>query len=170
MQQGFSLSGIDPTFDYVVSLLAPKKVKYTASQFESFEAMREDYNRWGVLTVNVNHSDHTIFGEPRINWLFRAWHDKRHITENVDFSPMGESIAAMAQQKDIVTLQGASAHDKLRWIALIDTEVNGQLEYLMRTGNFPIDQRQFATEYLRNKWGLDVSDFPRTLDSLEIIR
>jgi hypothetical protein len=168
MVQGFSLAGIDPTFDYVVSLMAPKKLKYSSKQFASFEEMKKDFEAFGVLTVNVEHSDHTIFGEPRINWLFRAWHDSQHIEANADFSPEGERIAASFQQAQIVGLQGVSVRDKQRWIALIDAEVNGQGEYFISHGSFPVDQRDFVKEWLLTRWGLDASTFPRSLAGLAV--
>lgn len=168
MVSGIALTGIDPTFDYIVSLLAPKKIKYTAQQFDSFAAMKKDYEAFGVLTININHSDNTIFGEPSTNWLFRAWHDSQHIEANVDFSSDGERIAASFQQSQIVMLQGPSMEDKRRWIALVDAEVNGQLDYFLSHGEFVRDQREFVTAYLLDKWGLDASTFPRTIDHVQV--
>lgn len=168
MTQGFPLAGIDPTFDYLVSIMAPKKVKYTSTQFEDFAAMKADFERFGVLTINVNHSDDTIFGEASTNWRFRAWHDSQHIEANVDFSAEGERIAAAFQQSQVAALIGPSMRDKQRWIALIDAEVNGQLEYYLAHNSFPVNQRTFVVEYLRDHWGLDANTFPRTLDGLEV--
>lgn len=168
MLSGISLLGIDPTFDYIVSLMAPKRLKYTASQFESFDAMRKDFEAFGVLTVNVNYSDNTIFGSPVTNWQFRAWHDSQHIEANADFSSEGERIAASFQQSQIVILDGPSMEDKRRWIALIDAEVNGQLDYYLQHGAFPTNQREFVTAYLLDKWGLDVATFPRSLDTVQV--
>jgi hypothetical protein len=168
MISGISLTGIDPTFDYIVSLMAPKRIKYSSTQFSSFEAMRDDFAAFGVLTVNVEHSDHTIFGSPDINWLFRAWHDSQHIEANADFSPEGEHIAASFQQSQIAMLQGPNMEDKRRWIALIDAEVNGQGEYFATHGEFPTDQRTFVVDYLLERWGLDASTFPRNLDGIQV--
>ena len=168
MITGIALNGIDPTFDYIVSLFAPKRLKYSSQQFEDFAAMKKDYEAFGILSVNVNHSDNTIFGEASTNWLFRAWHDSQHIEANADFSVEGERTAASFQQSQIVMLQGVSMQAKRRWIALVDAEVNGQLEYYLANGSFPENQREFVVSYLLEKWGLDASTFPRTLDSIQV--
>lgn len=168
-ESGIALNGIDPTFDYIVSLLAPKNVRYTASQYESFEAMRDDYNARGVLTVNVNFSDNTIFGVPATNWAFRAWHDVCHIAENADFSSKGEARAAQLQIAQVWSLVGPSDADKARWSAIIDTEVNGQLEYFKLFGTFPDDQRSFAAGYLELVHGFDVRTFPRDARAVTVV-
>lgn len=169
MLTGISLSGIDPTFDYVVSLMAPKNIRYSASQYASFEAMRDDYEATGYLTINVEHSDHTIFGAPSTNWRFRAWHDSQHIAANADFSPAGERVAANRQMDQIAFLNGPTLQDKRRWVALVDAEVNGQGEYYAEHGVFPDDQRAFVTQYLLDKWGLDTADFPKTVDDTTVM-
>jgi len=168
MITGISLAGIDPTFDYIVSLLAPKNVRYTASQYVDFTAMRQDFENTGYLSINVEHSDKTIFGAPSTNWQFRAWHDSQHIAANADFSLEGERIAANRQMDQIVFLNGPSTRDKLRWVALVDCEVNGQGEYFAEHGASPNDQRAFAKDWLLEKWGLDVASFPKTLDGVQV--
>lgn len=126
MVSGISLNGIDPTFDYLVSLMAPKGFHLTSKQYPDFAAMKAAYEATGYLSVNVDHSDSTIFGAPSTNWQFRAWHDSQHLAANSDFSPEGEAIAARRQMDQVVFLNGPKWSDKKRWIALIDM-LNGEL-------------------------------------------
>ncbi len=166
---GIALGGIDITFDYLVSLMAPSKVRYSAQQYDSYKAMREDFERTGYLTINVNHSDRTIFGSPMGNWQFRAWHDMCHIQANADFSPAGERRAGKLMVEQLWKLDGPSLRDKARWAAIIDAEVSGQLAYyLIHDGRFPDDQRAFTLRYLEMEYGFKAGDFPQTLDNCTI--
>jgi hypothetical protein len=160
-------AGIDPTFDYVVSLLAPR-FRMASTQFADFAAMRDDFNACGILTVNTDFSDRTIFGTPYTNFQFRAWHDSAHIATNSDFSRDGELRAMRAQIAQVWALTGPSDTDKHRWACIIDAEVSGQLDAFLQTGEFVDDQRSFCVEYLARVHGLDAARFPRTLDGLTI--
>jgi hypothetical protein len=169
MVSGQSLSGIDPTFDYIVSLMSPKNVRLTARQYTTFEEMRADYLATGFIYVNVEHSDATIFGSPSTNWQFRAWHDICHIKANADFSPRGEIEAAILQCGQIDALVGPTPQDKARWKALIQAEVRGQGEYYEKHGDFPKDQRAFVLEYLSMHFPPIYSQFPSNLDSVSVV-
>ena len=160
-------NGIDPTFDYVVSLLAPR-FRMSATQFADFAAMRDDFNACGILTVNTDFSDRTIFGTPYTNFQFRAWHDSAHIATDSDFSREGELRAMRYQIAQVWKLHGPSDTDKHRWSCIIDAEVSGQLDAFLQTGEFVDDQRAFCVEYLKRVHGLDAARFPRTLDGLTI--
>jgi hypothetical protein len=160
-------SGIDPTFDYVVSLLAPR-FRVSASQFADFAAMRENFNAFGFLTVNGNFSDRTIYGTAWTNFQFRAWHDSAHIACDSDFSRAGETEAMRLQIAQVWKLRGPSGTDKHRWACILDAEILGQLDAYELTGEFVEDQRAFTIEYLQRVHGLDAARFPRTLDGLTI--
>lgn len=164
---GVAFGGLDITFDYIVSLMAPKNVKLVSGQpYADFDAMVVDYERTGYLKISVDHSDATIFGSASVNWQFRAWHDLCHIQANADFSPAGEEIAAnrqMAQLGELLAKDSIALADYLRWSAIIDAEVNGQTEFFVKFGAFPEDQRTFALNYLRVNFGLTLLDFPTSL-------
>lgn len=165
---GQSLSGIDPTFDYVVSLLAPKNVRLTSRQYADFAEMKADFERTGYIYVNVDHSDNTIFGSPSTNWQFRAWHDMCHIQADADFSFEGEQKAAELQMTQVATLHGPTYKDKTRWLSLIRAEVIGQGEYYREHGDFPNDQRAFVADYIAHTYNVDVTTFPKTLDGVVV--
>lgn len=166
---GIAIGGLDITFDYLVSLMAPSKVRYAATQYASYAEMRADFERTGYLTVNVNYSDHTIFGSPMGNWQFRAWHDACHIQADADFSPKGERRAARLMVSQLFDLDGPSLQDKARWAAIIDAEVNGQGLYYAMHGTFPDDQRAFVGDYLLTEYGLDYFGFPQTLEGVTVV-
>lgn len=156
MIEGMPTNGLDTTFDYLVFLFGP-----TTCQ------MKLDYERRGTITVNTEHSDNTIFATPHLNHCFRYWHDLCHIKANVPFTPEGERSASILQRQMVCDLVGPDRTTKARWCAIIDTEVNGQVQYYLKHGTFPTDQRQFAIEHLAAK-GYDASTFPHTLDGLTI--
>ncbi len=170
MKSGIAVTGIDPTFDYLVSLMSPSNVKLVSGQpYADFDALKADYESTGYIKVSVDYSDNSIFGESKTNWQFRAWHDTCHIKVNADFSPRGEKDAAFEMMRQVINLTGPSWDDKYRWIRLIDEEVNGQTEYYQKHNAFPADQRQFAVDYLVSKFGPEyVASFPRSLDSVQI--
>lgn len=166
---GVSLAGIDPTFDFVVSLMSPR-FRISEHQFPDFAAMREDFNRTGILTVNCDFSERTIYGTAWTNYQFRAWHDSAHIACDSDFSGEGELRAMRHQIAQVWALTGPSDADKHRWSCILDAEVAGQLRHFEQTGEFVSDQRAFTVEYLRRVHNLDVSTFPRTVAGLTIER
>lgn len=146
---------LDATFNLIAAAFAPAFL-VTGTQFADFAAMRDDYRRKGILTVNVDFSDGTIFGCPVTNWQFRAWHDAGHIAMDSDFSAQGERAAAAYQIAQVFTVYGFNEHTK-RWAALIDCEVNAQAAHFYRTGEFVQDQFAFTLDTLR-KAGIDTTD------------
>ena len=47
------------------------------------------------LVVYSGGSDNTIYGDPRVNWAFRAWHDKLHLDLNAPFTLQGETLVGL---------------------------------------------------------------------------
>lgn len=167
---GFVTGGLDITFDYLTFLFGPSKQNadfHLTSQYANFDDMVLDYKRRGTIRVNTDFSDNTIFGEPRLNWYFRYWHDMAHLATGAPFTADGERIAATYQMTQVWALQGPSDADKRRWCAIIDVEVNGQVDYYLTHGEFVSDQRGFAALELAKR-GYDVNSFPSTLDGLTI--
>lgn len=166
---GVAINGLDITFDYLVSLMAPAKFDYTDGNYASFAEMKQDYANRGRIRVNVLHSDKTIFGSPVVNWQFRAWHDMCHIQANADFSPKGERAAQRLMLEQVWKLDGPNMATKARWAAIIDAEVSGQLDYYAsHNDTFPVDQRAFVLGYLESEYGFKASQFPTTLEGVTI--
>jgi hypothetical protein len=135
---------------HMVRLHVPHGYTLTSESMDSFEQMKRMFEESGLVTVNTDHSDGTIFGSASVNWAFRAWHDSCHLVLGADFTPEGERRAAELQSEQLK--RAYPLHPKLQyWLDLIDIEVNGQLNYLLTTGNFPDNQLQFALDQLKKR-------------------
>jgi hypothetical protein len=138
---------LSPEFNAVVAKMA-SNVKYTLTrdQYGSFEEMKQDaWNRGGRFSVNTEHSSRTIFGDKRVNWMFRAWHDQCHLIANAGFDVQGEYAASQVQ---IQQMRHAGVSSPF-FEALVDIEVNGQGQYFAETGQFPVDQYDFTVLHLQ---------------------
>lgn len=91
-------------------------------------------------------SDATIFGDPAINWAFRAWHDATHLALAADFTLAGERATCEAQ---IVALERAYPRIPKLCATILRAEVIGQAEHFVRFGSFPLDQVAFTLEAIR---------------------
>lgn len=124
-------------FNSKILRLAPKhEAKDTAP--DTFASLLA--NKYSRLVVWAGASEKTIYGDPSVNWAFRAWHDALHIKLNADFTLQGEILVAREQ---------ATLIDSDAMASLIMAEVQGQAEYFAKHGEFPVDQQQFIMEYLK---------------------
>lgn len=114
----------------------------------SYEALCAEYERRGMITVWDGASGQTIFDDPDINVMFRAWHDYCHITGGHDFSLEGERQAALMQCEHIKARYGDGETGQ-ELCRLIMIEVCGQAAYAeAHGGEFPVDQMAFTKAYL----------------------
>ena len=150
---------LDATLNLIIPSFAPARVLFSDAQFADFAAMKKDFQSRGILTVNVNHSDGTIFGNPSVNWLFRAWHDAAHLAVDADFSQAGERAASAYQIAQVLTVYGFGPVSA-RWAALIDCKVNAQADYFFRTGEFVQHQYAFTVAQLRTVYGIEPDTIP----------
>lgn len=114
---------------------------------DTFEALKAHIARTGRMLVWDGASDATIFGDPEVNYAFRAWHDWCHLKADADFSKGGEKAAADVQKRHIRSLYGYGPTAD-RFCRLVDCEVVAQGEYAAIHGEFPKDQMAFARDYL----------------------
>ena len=118
---------------------------------ETLEDATAYYEANGFLGISGEHSQNTIFPEPKDNWAFRAWHDFHHVKSQYPFTTQGEQCVMFAQQRDArqLRLSGLISWDELGMVLdLIDCEVRGQAEYFEKMGKFPADQIGFTIDYL----------------------
>lgn len=109
--------------------------------------LKADVAHGGKIIIDPSHSDHTIFGDPEVNYAFRAWHDWCHLHGNHEFNMSGEYEVSRMQADHLCTLFGYEAF--LDWWPLINAEVNGQARHAAETGQFPTDQMAFDLAYIR---------------------
>ena len=89
----------------------------------------------------------TIYGDPEVNYAFRAWHDWCHWRGRHDFSYEGEYAACQMQAGHLVTIYGDCTRTRW-WQRILHAEIIGQREYCDVHGHFPDDQRAFVEAYL----------------------
>lgn len=94
-------------------------------------------------------SETTIFPSARLNFAFRAWHDKCHLDGNYDFTLSGEMETCAMQAAQLRMALGEYPPTLIaHCMALLEAEVIGQARYFERNGQFPIDQRAFVVAYM----------------------
>ncbi len=130
LMEGFIQSGIIDGIDYTDS-----------DRYDTFEAITDYYNEHHRLIVWRGASDGSVFGDPKINHLFRAWHDLMHILNKFDFSTEGESMTGFLQMAQL-------PEDWHFERQLILSEVIGQVLYYKYHNEFPTDQRAFALYHM----------------------
>jgi hypothetical protein len=93
----------------------------------------------GGLVVYSGASDSTIYGDAKVNWAFRAWHDSLHLKLGADFTLIGELRVGLEQAR----ILGGSYGD------IVMAEVKGQIDYYNLHGSFPLNQIEFVLSYLK---------------------
>lgn len=127
---------------------------------DTLEKLRDHVLKTGRMLVWNGASENTIFGDPEINWGFRAWHDHCHLRnregkfdpaapiEHLNgFTLNGERVTALEMCSDIRKVYGYGPIAK-RMMALVWAEVVGQAMFFERHGRFPQDQVAFVRAYL----------------------
>ena len=103
-------------------------------------------NRLGVdsLPVFQGGSDHSIYGSPMANHIFRAWHDTVHLKEGLSFS-LDDEIKV----SDIhcATLRYLGAPYNV--VKALEADVKGQILYFHETGCYVQNQKLFVMDCLK---------------------
>ncbi len=131
----------------IADRLFPTGFDVSANAPDSLESLTRHYQETGRLLVWNGASDKTIFGDPEVNYAFRAWHDSKHIFGQFAFNLEGETQAFFAQAKDIYALFGGGTIAN-GFVDILRAEIIGEFEYTEVRGGFPIDQIGFARDYL----------------------
>lgn len=97
----------------------------------------------GRFIVWSGGTESAIYRAPRVNYMFRAWHDSTHLRVGFDFSVQGECYGARAQAGFAAAVVGELFADVV-WL-----EVAGQALYYGDTGAFLTDQTAWTIAQLR---------------------
>lgn len=97
--------------------------------------------------VDGRHSEHTVYGDPEVNYAFRAWHDWTHYRLGQPFTRAGEIVVCRAQQNLVLYRYGAGIIAE-HACAVLWAEIVGQRLYEDRWGAFPENQRAFVEGFL----------------------
>lgn len=100
-----------------------------------------DFKQGDLFPVFDGGSEFTVFSNPESNFLFRAWHDLIHIELLAPFTLEGEMAVAREQ------IRQAGLHGELADVLWAD--VVGQTQYFKTHGEFPVDQRSFVIQSLK---------------------
>ncbi len=107
----------------------------------------DNITRTHRVTIYMGGSDNTIFGDPEVNYDFRAWHEWTHYILRAPFDLNGELAVAHRQCEDLALIYGHEPRT-IRWQQLIMAEVYGQALYFKRWNEFPADQVAFDIAYM----------------------
>lgn len=131
--------------NWLIEWAQDKNIVYTDVNFEftptTFQEMREEYLKTNVLTIWTGACNNTIYGDPEINLLARAWHDWTHFNYNLSFEPLDEVQVGILQMKEL-------PQDWLFEKLLVHIDVIGQVMYYQQNGKFPDNQRLFTLNSL----------------------
>lgn len=105
--------------------------------------------------VNTDGSDQTVFTDPTVNLLFRAWHDIGHLVLNQPFTREGERAVAAWQMS---YLKGIDK--QIMWSDIVD-----QYDYYAEHGEFVKDQRAFVIGKVFGELDVAVPHFVTELEA-----
>jgi len=107
----------------------------------TFKSHKKIYRETGKIYIWTGESDNTIFGDRKINYYFRAWHDYIHLNYNLGYSITEESIVCNIQ-RDMLPKEWVFEKE------LINAEIIGQAHYFYMNNDFVKNQRLFTANYL----------------------
>lgn len=96
----------------------------------------------GALTVWAGASDRTVWGDPRLNHLFRSWHDWAHVRTGAGFAPAAEIALAEWQAAEAERSVGSA------FARLVFLEIAGQASEYLKTGRFLSNQLEWTLSQL----------------------
>lgn len=130
---------VNKEFDYLTQVRGINVLFIEGQPYENYTQLKHDVEKCGILVISTDFSDSSIFGDPKMNWKFRAVHDMQHYDLNLDFEPQSEFMITYKMLGDYKR-KGLSQFD----IDLLQIEMNGQVAYYVETGDFPVNQREFT--------------------------
>ena len=140
---------LDPAFN-VLTVEMASRLQWIPVDYDPYPTladMRADYDKTGRIKISTLHSDNSIYGDPFVNWCGRAWHDYCHLAMGAEFDAKGEYAASQLQIQQM--RDAVKEHTQVEWFArIINAEVNGQVEYYLQHGEFPVNGYEFTKGYL----------------------
>lgn len=110
---------------------------------DSLPGIIQNYSETGRITVWSGESEKTVYEDRLVNFAFRAWHDYYHLLTEQDFTLEGERIVCNRQIKD--------ARLPEYMVNILECDCLAQVEFYYRTGAFPVDQKSFMLDYLKQR-------------------
>lgn len=115
----------------------------TTDENPTFEKLKEHWETEGVIVVNTDHAENTVYGPKEINLMSRAWHDWHHLNGNFPFNLEGEVAAVFGQMSELPS-------DWYLERNILFTDIAGLVaSYYLGGQVFPENQREFAIRALK---------------------
>ena len=127
--------------------LFPRGFEVANDAPQSYEELVARLDAGMPMLVWRGGSQNSIYGNPEVNYAFRAWHDWCHWRGRHDFSFEGEMAAYRMQAEHLVVVYGDCPRTKW-WQRILHAEIIGQRQFYNMLGYFPDDQRDFVEAYL----------------------
>ena len=119
-----------------------KSIKYKAMDRDVPPEEIGQYQCFDELPISGLYCEGTIFADPEINVMFRAWHDYVHLKYNLPFNLEGELEAAFIQCAELPFDWWMEKH-------LVMIEIGAQTLYNVKNeGSFVEDQIAFTNKVL----------------------
>lgn len=142
---------LDPTLNVAVMTIAqrlfPGGYDVGDDAPDTFEKVKALFQSGSRYVIYSGGCDSTIFGDPNVNYDFRAWHDWCHWQGGHDFSLRGEYETFKMQCGHLVAIYGDNETTRA-WRRILFADIIGQKVYERRFGQFPDNQMQFVRDYL----------------------
>jgi hypothetical protein len=147
------MQSLDPALNaaivYMASRFLPNGFTASPKAPSTYEELKALLDNGKQIVVFSGGSGKTIYGDKRVNYAFRAWHDYCHWNGKVPLTMDGEVAAFELQCRQLYDTFGFNGQT-LRWRNILHAEVVGQAQYYERHKRFPINQRMFVEHYLAN--------------------
>lgn len=128
--------------DFIISKTENLKYELVNEEYD-YDYLYNYYIDSNRFIINPNNNDNNIFGDSKINILFRVWHDKIHFENNYKFDLKGELQCYL---KHIVELPKDFELEK----KLLFAEIVGQTLFFEENNRFPDNQREFTIKFLKD--------------------
>jgi hypothetical protein len=153
---------LDPELNKVIRTIAgrilPNGFCTSTDAPSTFEQLCAHIQSGKPFTVHSGASARTVYGDPAVNYAFRAWHDWCHWIAAHPFTDEGEAAVCAMHCRHLIADYGCNAQTD-SWCRIIKAEVIGQARFQKVHKRFPDDQIGFVTAYLQNpeaalRWSL----------------
>jgi len=152
---------LDRRFDtavlHIANKLCPSGYQASEDAPDTYVKLRAHLDRTKQMLVWSGASENTIFGEPEINWAFRAWHDWCHYYGAHPFTPEGERAVVEMQCSHLLLFYGDSLQTR-QWMKILRAEIIGQQQYFHQHGHFPHDQRAFVEACINGAYHIQAAE------------
>lgn len=139
--------GLNAAILHITGKLFPLGFDVSGDAPATYQDLKAHLDTGNRMLVFKGGSDHTIYGDPEVNWCFRAWHDWCHWRGAYDLTMAGEQAVCRMQGWHLLKLYWPGRILD-RWRKIIEAEIVGQAEYHHIHKRFPDDQRGFVEAYL----------------------